>query len=90
MVTDMTGNCEICGRWGPLERHHVFGASNRSKSERYGYVVNLCHDCHNEPPDGVHHNAKNMLRLHQKYQRIFEQTHTRAEFMQEFGKNYLD
>ena len=33
---------------------------------------------------------KNMLRLHRKYQTIFEQTHTREQFMAEFGKNYLD
>jgi len=85
----MTGNCEICGKWLPLEEHHVFGASNRKKSEKYGFTVYLCHDCHNEPPNGVHHNAKNMLRLHQIYQRKFELTHTRAEFMAEFGKNYL-
>ena len=86
----MTGTCAICGRWGALESHHVFGGSNRKKSERYGYKVSLCHWCHNEPPNGVHHNAKNMLALHQKYQRIFEQTHTRQQFMSEFGKDYLD
>lgn len=85
----MTGICAMCGKWRPLEEHHVFGASNRKKSEKYGFTVYLCHDCHNEPPDGVHHNAKNMLRLHQKYQRIFEQTHSREQFMQEFGKSYL-
>ena len=85
----MTGNCELCGRWCPLERHHVFGASNRKRSENYGYVINLCHNCHNEPPNGVHHNAGRMLALHRIYQRKFEQTHTRAEFMQEFGKNYI-
>ena len=85
----MTGLCEICGEWHPLERHHVFGGANRKKSEKYGLVANLCHKHHNEPPDGVHHNWANNLRLKQKYQRIFEETHTRAEFMQEFGKNYI-
>ena len=85
----MTGNCELCGRWCSLERHHVYGAANRKRSEYYGYVVNLCHDCHNEPPNGVHHNAKNMLRLHQIYQAEFEKSRSREEFMQEFGKNYL-
>ena len=86
----MTGNCELCGRWCAIERHHVFGAANRARSEHYGYVVNLCHNCHNEPPDGVHHNAARMLALHQRFQRVFELTHTRAQFRQEFGKSYLD
>lgn len=86
----MTGRCFICGKWGPLERHHVYTGSNRKKSERYGYVVNLCHDCHNEPPGGVHHNAENMLKMKQQFQRIHEQTYSREHFIQTFGKNYLD
>lgn len=85
----MNGNCFICGKWKPLEKHHVFGASSRKKSEKYGYTVNLCHDCHNEPPAGVHHNAENMLKLHQAYQRIHEQTYSREHFIREFGKSYL-
>lgn len=86
----MTGACEMCGKWGVTERHHVYGASNRKRSERYGYVVTLCHACHNEPPNGVHHNAARMLALHQTFQRVFETTHTREQFIAEFGKNYLD
>lgn len=86
----MTGRCYMCGKWATLERHHVFGGSNRKHSEAYGYTVNLCHDCHNEPPDGVHHNAANMLKLHQAWQRIHEQTYSREHFMSVFGKNYLD
>lgn len=84
----MTGNCELCGRWCALERHHVYGSSNRARSEHYGYVVNLCHWCHNEK-GGVHQDAAKMLALHQRFQRVFELTHTREQFMQEFGKNYI-
>lgn len=86
----MTGYCELCGRYTKIERHHVFGASNRKKSEKYGLVANLCHWCHNEPPSGIHHNWANNLRLKQKYQRQFEKTHSHAVFMKEFGKNYLE
>lgn len=57
----MTGHCEICGKWLPLERHHVFSGSNRKKSEKYGLVAYLCHNHHNEPPDGVHHNREAAL-----------------------------
>jgi hypothetical protein len=80
----------MCGRTDWIERHHVFGGSNRKKSEKYDLVADLCHFCHNEPPDGVHFNRANNLRLKQKYQRIFEHTHTREEFVSEFGKNYMD
>ena len=56
-------NCFLCGRADWLEKHHIFGASNRKNSEKYGLTVYLCHWCHNEPPDGVHFNAENMLAL---------------------------
>mgnify|MGYP002513816592 CR=1 FL=1 len=87
----MDRKCFICGRTSNLERHHIFGASNRKKSEKYGLVVDLCHNCHNEPPMGVHHNQYTMLFLHQYGQEraMREQGWTVDEFRNEFGKNYL-
>ena len=88
MQEDMT-KCAICGskRW--LELHHVFGASNRKNSEKYGLVVKLCHYCHNEPPRGVHHNKEMNLQLKKMAQRKFEETYTREFFMVIFGRSYL-
>lgn len=41
------GRCWLCGRWGWLEEHHIFGGANRKKSEKYGLKVGLCGDtCH--------------------------------------------
>lgn len=84
--------CYICNRCCITERHHVFGASNRRKSERYKLVVNLCHDCHNEPPNGVHFNADAMDKLRQEFQRkaMQENNWTIADFRAVFHKNYLD
>ena len=58
-------------------------------SERFGMVADLCHYCHNEPPNGVHHNRENDLRLKREYQAIFEAQHGHDAFMQVFGRNYL-
>lgn len=82
-------SCFMCGtnRW--LEMHHVFGGANRKKSERYGLVVCLCHYCHNEPPDGVHHNKEKMDWLRAEGQKRFEETYKGLDFLKEFGKNYL-
>lgn len=83
--------CYLCGSTNWLERHHVFGASNRDNSEKYGLVADLCHFCHNEPPNGIHHNRANELRL----KRIFEQKFlddynaTIKDFIAIFGRNYL-
>lgn len=83
--------CIRCGRNNCIEKHHIFGGSNRKKSEKYGLTVDLCHWCHNEPPIGAHHNAAIMLKLHQEGQKkaMKENNWTTEDFIREFGKNYL-
>ena len=93
------GVCFICGRYGPTEKHHIFGSYNRKKSEEDGLYVYLCHSCHNEPPDGVHFNKRNMQRLHVAGQSRWEMVkiiqdgmtdeEARTAFMERYGKNYL-
>ncbi len=81
----------LSGRTDSLEKHHVFGGANRKWSEIYGLFVYLAHDEHNEPPRGVHHNAEKDYALKCDGQRAFERVHgTREEFMQIFGRNWLD
>ena len=84
--------CFFCGSREWLERHHLFGGSNRKKSEKYGLVVDLCHYHHNEPPYGVHHNKEAMAYLHRcgQIKAMREQGWTVDEFRREFGKNYLE
>lgn len=80
-------NCHITRG---IEFHHIFyGTANRKKSEKYGLVVPLCLKHHNIPPLGVHFNRENNLVLKRWGQRKFEETHTRQEFMDIFGKNYI-
>lgn len=81
--------CFLCGSVRTLERHHVFGAYNRPKSEKYGLTVLLCHDCHNEPPLGAHHNKQTMDYLHRVGQQAFEATYPDKDFLSIFGRNYL-
>lgn len=85
--TDDMFECYECGSYDWIEIHHIFGGCNRKHSEEYGYVLPLCHRCHNEPPKGVHHN-KAAPRI--SAQEHFEIDHTRTEFMLMFGRNYLD
>lgn len=90
VVTDDTEKCFICGRYGGLEKHHLFGGSSRKLSEKYGLWVMLCHWCHNEPPYGVHFNAEAMDYLHREGQKAFEKNHSRKEFLEIFKRgNYL-
>lgn len=87
--------CWLCGRNGvadPLDKHHIFGGAYRSKSDKLGLTVYLCHhDCHIFGPDAVHRNAETMQRLHEYGQRLAMEHFgwTEDEFRNEFGKSYL-
>lgn len=83
--------CFLCGSYNWLEYHHIFGAARKKASEKYGLMVYLCHYCHNEPPDGVHHNKENRLYLQRTAQEKAMQYHklSTEDFIRIFGKNYL-
>ena len=89
IMTTEEDRCFICGRYGQMEHHHIFGGANRINSEKYGLVVPLCHNCHNEPPDGVHFNRERMDDLRAQGQRKFESISDHDTFMKIFGRNYL-
>ena len=60
------GYCEICGKYGITERHHVFyGTANRKQSEKYGIVCELCAECH-RGKQGVHRNRNIDMELKRK------------------------
>lgn len=82
--------CYICKTRIWLERHHIFGGSNRKWSEKYGLTVYLCHNHHNEPPEGVHFSKRNGTALKQIGQTAFEACYPELDFVKIFGRNYLD
>lgn len=88
--------CFLCGRNGaedPLECHHIFGGAYRKKSEKYGLVVDLCHNrCHIFFPGSVHQSAKTMrqMKRYGQLKAMHEQDWTEDEFRREFGKSYLE
>ena len=83
--------CIICGR--PFAHSHevFYGTANRKQSMKHGLKVRLCDECH-EGTSGVHGRDGYSLgqELKQKVQELFEQEHTRDEFMAIIGRNYLD
>lgn len=71
-----------------MDKHHIMNGAYRAKSEKYGLWVWLHHDVHmwlHQTPDG----AKYARELKKTAQRIFEEEHSRAEWMALFKKNYL-
>lgn len=87
--------CFICKQnpcGDPLDKHHVFGAALRSKSEKYGLTVYIHHDkCHIFGRNAVHVNAEVNRRLQQIAQKKAMQKYnwTEEDFRKEFYKNYL-
>lgn len=88
----MIGKCHLCGRWGYVETHHIFGGSNRRKSDRHKLTVSLCVLCHREGRDAAHKSADTAQQLHEYGQRLWMQRTggTVEDFRVMFGKNYLD
>ena len=87
--------CFLCGRNGagdPLEEHHIYNASNRSKSDKLGLTVYLCGNrCHRLGKYAVHNNAYVMNELKRYAQREFMASEGvgLVEFRLMFGKSYI-
>ena len=61
-------------------------------------LAQLCPDCHNRPPNGVHFNPQTAFWLHRIGQEAYErkmaenglnEAKARQAFMERYGKNYL-
>lgn len=78
-------------RFNGSHKHHVFGASNRNKSEEYGLFVFLTPELHNMSNKGVHFNKAFDTELKQIAQRAAMERYgwTTEDFIKEFGRNYL-
>ena len=89
VFTDDMDHCMFTG-YAPVERHHIFGAANKERSEKYGFIAPLRPDLH---PNGVFagKDAKNVdLVLKTKAQTYYEEHYgTREDFIKEFGRSYL-
>lgn len=82
--------CYVCKSTYGLHLHHIYyGSGLRKISDKNGFSCYLCGYHHNLSDNGVHFNKELDLRLKQECQRAFEKNHTRAEFMNLIGRNYL-
>lgn len=83
--------CWITGSTINLHKHHIyFGNPGRKLSERYGCWVWLRSDWHNMSDYGVHKNHELDLLLKRACQRLFNEAYPELDFIQIFGRNYLE
>ena len=98
IIQPKDGGCYLCEKLHgdysqkKTEEHHVyFGHGQREISERWGFKVYLCrkHHVNAGGPEAVHRNHETCLLVQRDVQRAFEKTHSRQEFMDLIGRNYL-
>ena len=83
--------CFLTGATTGLHKHHIFNAYNRGNSETYGLWIWLRWDRHiaDSPYRTPHNDAEVDDMLKRLGQKAFEESHSREEFMEIFGRNYL-
>ena len=77
-------HCIICGKKKD-NLHEVFFGRNRQLSIRYGLVIPLCIECHQE----MHRNIELQEVWQEKGQVVFEKTYPELNFIEIFRGNYL-
>ena len=85
-IMQNTKVCYFSGTEHGLDCHHIYGGSYKHSSDKNGLWVWLCREVHAK----VQADISLMRRLQIEGQRKFEETHTRAEFTEIFGRNYID
>ena len=83
LFTNDLNHCIICGKKRD-NLHEVFFGRNRQLSIKYGLVIPLCIECHQE----MHKNKKLQDIWHKKGQLLFEKTYPELNFLTIFRKNY--
>ena len=91
------GTCYLCRRLHNdfrrhrvLHKHHVYIGPNRAISEAEGFTVYLCPVHHEFSEEAVHGNIEHLRLIQCDCQREYEKIHTRQQFMELIGRNYLE
>lgn len=86
-LTNDLYHCYITGDGENVHIHHIFGASNKTNSEIYGFIVPLRADWHNMADYGIHFNRELELKFKRLCQEYWLQNYgTKEEFIKLFGK----
>lgn len=89
ILTDNWEKCYLCPK--PAQQvHHIYAGSRKKASERYGFKIPICADCHTLGPRAVHRCPEVDRWLKRECQLEFErQGGSRFEFVRIIGRNYL-
>lgn len=85
-IIQQSDGCYLCGRNGPLERHHVIHGSGRRKlADEDGLTVYLCPECHRNLHD-YGWNDRDLQRIGQAaWSRVYG---GKEDFLKRYGRSY--
>ena len=86
LLNKADNECYLCHKQGALQRHEIYGASNRDFSKKLGMWIDVCPRCHSL----IHNNPVDHIPLKQEGQRIFEREYGHERFVAVFSRNYLE
>lgn len=84
----MVNFCPLCDNLRVLETHHIYaGQGRRKKSDKYGAVIQVCHECHM----AIHEHPKEYEYIKRNTQIVLMHKNNwdKEDFIREFGKSYL-
>jgi hypothetical protein len=82
--------CEVCGMSPAVTTHEVYyGTANRKVSIKNGFQVKICARCHDAAHYKIDIGIDVNRKLRERFQREYEKNHTRQEFIELIGHNYL-
>lgn len=94
IFTKNMNRCIITSAMTSIERHHIFGGTDRKRSEKYGFVVPLHCSVH---PNGAYRTDKNWLELDHWLKRMCQEYYIeiarigdRNDWLREFGRFWDD
>lgn len=76
IFTTNMNRCIITSAMTSIERHHIFGGTDRKRSEKYGFIVPLHCSVH---PNGAFRTDKNWLELDHWLKRMCQEYYIEAE-----------
>lgn len=77
--------CYVCLKHGATDIHHVMNGAYKKKSEEDGFLVKVHRVCHRF----IHDHPMTAQTYKKRAQQIYEETHTREEWIARYGKSYL-
>lgn len=84
IYSDLT-RCAECKSTFAVQKNEVYEGAKRTTSMINGFVVPLCHFCHNR----FHNDRQFALKYKKMFQKKYEEEHSHDQFMNLIHRNYL-